>query len=136
GEKGIFILAPMVGKRSAKDVATDEPSEDATSEGQRTLKPAIATASAVNTSRPLTGNRLMAGLEFSSRVEVATLMRSKVVSDHLAVFHHESNSFQFSNVGDRVSGNGDEIRKFAWLNPAHAVLPTQHFRRVGRHRTN
>jgi hypothetical protein len=37
GEKGIFILAPMVGKRSTKDVATDEPSEDATTEGQRTL---------------------------------------------------------------------------------------------------
>src|SRR6202050_5731292 len=29
GEKGIFILAPMVGKRSTKDVATDEPGEDA-----------------------------------------------------------------------------------------------------------
>jgi hypothetical protein len=37
GEKGIFILAPMVGKRSTKDVATDEPSETATTEGQRTL---------------------------------------------------------------------------------------------------
>jgi Transcription elongation factor, GreA/GreB, C-term len=37
GEKGIFILAPMVGRRSTKDTATDEPSEDATTEGQRTL---------------------------------------------------------------------------------------------------
>ena len=37
GEKGIFILAPMVRRRSTKDVATDEPSEDATTEGQRTL---------------------------------------------------------------------------------------------------
>jgi hypothetical protein len=37
GEKGIFILAPMVGRRSTKDVATDEPSEDATTEAQRTL---------------------------------------------------------------------------------------------------
>src|SRR6266700_5309311 len=37
GEKGIFILAPMVGRRSTKDVSTDEPSEDATTEGQRTL---------------------------------------------------------------------------------------------------
>src|ERR1700758_699730 len=37
GEKGIFILAPMVGRRSTKDVATDDPSEDATTEGQRTL---------------------------------------------------------------------------------------------------
>jgi len=37
GEKGIFILAPMVGRRSTKDVATDEPNEDATTEGQRTL---------------------------------------------------------------------------------------------------
>jgi hypothetical protein len=33
GEKGIFILAPMVGRRSTKDVATDEASEDATTEG-------------------------------------------------------------------------------------------------------
>ena len=37
GEKGIFILAPMVGRRSTKDVATDEASEDAATEGQRTL---------------------------------------------------------------------------------------------------
>src|SRR6202043_3013470 len=37
GEKGIFIPAPMVGRRTTKDVATDEPSEDATTEGQRTL---------------------------------------------------------------------------------------------------
>ena len=37
GEKGIFILAPMVGRRSTKDVATEEPSDDATTEGQRTL---------------------------------------------------------------------------------------------------
>ncbi len=37
GEKGIFILAPMVGRRSTKDGATDEPSEDAITEGQRTL---------------------------------------------------------------------------------------------------
>src|SRR5208283_789758 len=37
GVKGIFILAPMVGRRTTKDVATDEPSEDATTEGQRTL---------------------------------------------------------------------------------------------------
>ena len=37
GEKGIFILAPMVGRRSTKDVATDARSEDATTEGQRTL---------------------------------------------------------------------------------------------------
>ena len=38
GEKGIFILAPMVGRRSAKDVSTDEASEDATTEGQRTRR--------------------------------------------------------------------------------------------------
>jgi hypothetical protein len=30
-------LAPMVGRRNPKDVAADEPSEDATTEGQRTL---------------------------------------------------------------------------------------------------
>jgi hypothetical protein len=37
GEKGIFILAPMVGRRSAKDVSTEEPSADTTTEGHRTL---------------------------------------------------------------------------------------------------
>src|ERR1700693_1209902 len=37
GEKGIFILAPMVGRRSTNGAATDEHSEDATTEGQRTL---------------------------------------------------------------------------------------------------
>ena len=37
GEKGIFILAPMVGRRSAKDTATDEPSDGTTTEGHRTL---------------------------------------------------------------------------------------------------
>jgi hypothetical protein len=37
GEKGIFILAPMIGRRSTKDVAPDERSQDATTEGQRTL---------------------------------------------------------------------------------------------------
>jgi hypothetical protein len=37
GEKDIFILAPMVGRRGTKDVSTDESSEDATTEGQRTL---------------------------------------------------------------------------------------------------
>src|ERR1700679_1450946 len=30
GEKGIFILAPMVGKRSTNDAATDMPSDNAT----------------------------------------------------------------------------------------------------------
>jgi antirestriction protein ArdC len=37
GEKGIFILAPMIGRQSTKDVATDEPSQDVATEGQRTL---------------------------------------------------------------------------------------------------
>src|ERR1700747_594871 len=37
GEKGIFILAPIVGKRSTKEEAAAEPSEDAATEGQRML---------------------------------------------------------------------------------------------------
>jgi antirestriction protein ArdC len=37
GEKGIFIVAPMVGRRNTKNVAPDERSEDATIDGQRTL---------------------------------------------------------------------------------------------------
>ena len=37
GEKGIFILAPMIGRRSTNDVATDAPSQDVATEGQQTL---------------------------------------------------------------------------------------------------
>jgi hypothetical protein len=38
GEKKAFSFSPrLVGRRSAKDVATDEASEDATTAGQRTL---------------------------------------------------------------------------------------------------
>src|SRR5438445_13477146 len=37
GEKGIFILAPMVRRRTTKEVETDDPSDDATTEGQGTL---------------------------------------------------------------------------------------------------
>ena len=36
-------------------------------------------------------------------------MRSKVIPDHLSVLHDETHSFQFRDVGDRVSRDGDEI---------------------------
>ena len=35
GEKGIFILAPMVGKRSTNDAATDVPSDKTQLRGRR-----------------------------------------------------------------------------------------------------
>jgi len=58
-------------------------------------------------------------------------MRCKIVPDYLPAFHHETNSFQLANVGDRISRNGDEISKFPGLNRAHAVLPAEHFGSVG-----
>ena len=59
-------------------------------------------------------------------------MQRKIIPDHLAVFHHESNALELANVGDRISSNGDKISKFTGLNRAHTVLPAQHFRGVCR----
>jgi hypothetical protein len=42
-------------------------------------------------------------------------MRRKIVPDHLAILHYESNSLQFADVGDRISSNGDKIGKLARL---------------------
>src|ERR1700720_3765089 len=55
-------------------------------------------------------------------------MRRKVIADHLAVLHHESNPLQFRDVGDRVSTDGDEVCKFPRLNRTYAILPAQHLR--------
>src|SRR5712692_330578 len=62
------------------------------------------------------------------------LMRRKIVPHDLAVLHHEANSLELGNVGDRISSNGDEISKFPGLDRAHAVLPAQHFCGVCRDR--
>ncbi len=45
----------------------------------------------------------------------------KVISDHLAILHHETDAFQFGNVGDRISSNGYEIGKLPRLNRAYAM---------------
>ena len=54
GEKGIFVLAPMVGKRSTKDVATDEPSErhSGHSGGKTPIRELPRTLRPVRQSRP------------------------------------------------------------------------------------
>jgi hypothetical protein len=36
-------------------------------------------------------------------------MRHKVIPEQLAVLHHESNSLQLANAGDRIPSNGNEI---------------------------
>ena|ERR1700720_4601877 len=56
-------------------------------------------------------------------------MRSKVISDQLAILHHEANTLEFGNVGDRVSGN--EIGEFSGFHRARAILPAQHIRLPG-----
>ena len=63
-------------------------------------------------------------------------MRSQVISDHLSVLHHKSNSLQLAYVCDRISCYGDEIGKFARLDGAHRAPPAQQFRSVCRDRTN
>ena len=63
-------------------------------------------------------------------------MRRKVIPNHSAILHHESNVLEFGNIDDRISGNRDEIGKFPWLNSTHAALPAQRLRRVRREDTN
>jgi len=54
----------------------------------------------------------------------------------LAVLHDEANWLQLAYVGKRMSSHGHEIREFAGLRHADAVLPTQHFRSICRVGTN
>ena len=63
-------------------------------------------------------------------------MGRQVVPNYRTVLHHESNSLQLGNVGDRISSDANEISKFPRLNRADAILPTQHFRGVTRYRAN
>lgn len=53
-----------------------------------------------------------------------------VLSPDLAVFHNEAHALQFLNVGDGITGNGDDVRVFARFDSANAILPSEHFRRV------
>ena len=52
-------------------------------------------------------------------------MRRKIVPDHLAILHYESNSLQFADVGDRISSNGDKIGKLARLTRAFSPPETR-----------
>src|SRR5205807_9799233 len=78
------------------------------------------------------------GVVLHPRLVLATsvLTRRKLVLDYFAVLHYKSNSLQLGNVGDGISGDGDEIGKFPRLKRADAILPAQHFRGVGRNGTN
>src|SRR5262245_50677190 len=60
----------------------------------------------------------------------------KVTSDDAPVLHDESNALELSDVGDRVSGNCDEISKLPRFNRANAVLPPEHFSRINRDGAN
>jgi hypothetical protein len=63
-------------------------------------------------------------------------MFAKIIPDDLTGFHHEPNPFQFADVGNWITGNGNEVGKFSRLNRSDAVLPAQHFRGVGRNGSN
>jgi hypothetical protein len=63
-------------------------------------------------------NRLMWVIHFCLflRSVVSISTRRQVVFDQLAVFHHEPNSLQLGNVGERVARHGDKIREPSRLN--------------------
>ena len=54
-------------------------------------------------------------------------MRRKVIPDHFAVFHDESNALEFGNVGEWIARDGNEIGEFPGLDGTDAVLPAEHF---------
>ena len=45
----------------------------------------------------------------------------KVVSDDFAVFHHEANAFEFGDVRERITGDGNKIGKFPRLDRSDAI---------------
>src|SRR5262249_23286600 len=55
---------------------------------------------------------------------VSESMGRKLISDHLAALHHESDAFQLANLSNGVTGNSDKIGKFPRLNRADTVAPT------------
>lgn len=57
-------------------------------------------------------------------------MRSKIISNYLAVLHYELDAFQFRNIRDWVARDCDNIGELARLDYADAVRPSQHFRRI------
>src|ERR1700694_1157480 len=71
-----------------------------------------------------------------SKHSVSPSVRWKIVADHVPVFHNKPNALEFGDIGDRISRNGDEIRKFTRLAWTDAVRPAQHLGRVRSNRTN
>src|ERR1044072_2201944 len=56
---------------------------------------------------------------------------AEIISDNSAVFHYEPDPFDFRDVGNWIAGHSDHIGKFSRLDRTDAVLPTQHFGRIG-----
>jgi hypothetical protein len=71
--------------------------------------------------------------EFSIMFRVSV---AKIIPDHSAILHHESNSLELSYLSDRVSCNGNKIGKFSRLDRSDAILPAQQFRRARRDSAN
>ena len=40
-------------------------------------------------------------------------MCRKLVANHLAALHHESDAFELANIGDGIAGNGDDVGEFS-----------------------
>jgi hypothetical protein len=63
-------------------------------------------------------------------------VRSEIMFDHLSILHDKPDTLELGDIGEGISRNGHEIGEFPWLNCTYAVLPTQHFRGVGRNGSN
>src|SRR5262249_46796960 len=73
----------------------------------------------------------VAGAKYGAATRAFCLLRhtrthlslSKIVPDHLPVFHHELDSFQLMDIGDRIAGYGNEVGKFSRLDFPDPVGP-------------
>jgi hypothetical protein len=50
--------------------------------------------------------------------------RAQVVFDRMALFHDESDSLQFADIGEGVAGHGDKVCEPSRLYRADAILPS------------
>src|SRR5580692_3706234 len=78
--------------------------------GESVLNRQASTLSAAALGRPVRNlRRTHVPCGVVSAIRACASMRRKVVPDQLAVLHHESNSLQLANVGDRISSKGDRL---------------------------
>ncbi len=56
----------------------------------------------------------------------------QIIANDLPALHNEFYSFEFRDVTQRVSCDGDDVRELSLFNRPDTILPTHHLCRDGR----